>query len=392
MSETRNIVVLGVAWAGLGTAHHICKHLLPKLKSSGSANYVLHLVDPSTHFWWHVAAPRQICSAEGNVSFEKSFVPIKDGFKQYTNLQDSLVFHQASASALDTQSRRVTLTKPDGTTENLEYWALIISTGVRTPTPLTGFQGDHTVSQKALREANTKLKSAQVIVVSGGGPVGVETAGELGAHFGGKAKIILVTAGKKLLPILNDARSKKADALLKKVGVEVRYDTKVTGQNDLGNGKTEVLLSSGEPLQADFYIPAFGVTPNTEWLPNDLKDSKGFVSTNQNTLRVDKAGARVYAAGDVSGVDSGGVMNMYSSLPVLHANIDHDLLSEAKAGNVAEKTYNFVPKETQFVPVGPKTGVAAFNGWSVPGFVVSFAKGRDYMVSMMDGFTEGKKW
>ncbi|KAF2214692.1 hypothetical protein CERZMDRAFT_36288 [Cercospora zeae-maydis SCOH1-5] len=391
MSETRNIVVLGVAWAGLGTAHHICKHLLPKLKSSGGGKYILHLVDPSTHFWWHIGAPRQLCSLE-ELPFERSCVPIADGFKQYTNLQDSLVFHQASASALDTKSRTVTLSKPDGSTENLGYWSLIISTGVRTPTPLTGFQGDHTVSQNALREMNTKLKSAEVIVVSGGGPVGVETAGELGTHFGGKAKIILVTAGKKLLPVFNESRAKKAESLLKKIGVEIRYDTKVTGQNDLGNGKTEILLSSGEPLQADAYIPAYGCTPNTEWLPNDLKDAKGFVNTNQKTLRVDQAGARVYAAGDVAGVDNGGVMNMYNSLPVLHANIDHDLLSEAKAGNVAEKTYNFVPKETQFVPVGAKAGVAAFNGWSVPGFVVSFVKGRDYMVSMMGGFTEGKKW
>lgn len=41
----------------------------------------------------------------------------------------------------------------------------------------------------------------------------------------------------------------------------------------------------------------------------------------------------------------------YNSLPVLHANLDHDLLAEAKAGSVAEKTYSFQKKETQFVPV-----------------------------------------
>lgn len=85
--------------------------------------------------------------------------------------------------------------------------------------------------------------------------------------------------------------------------------------------------------------------------------------------------------------------NRYTSLPVLCANLDHDLLAEAKTGSVvAEKTYRFQKKETQFVPIGPKTGVAAFNGWSVPGFVVAFAKGKDYMVGQMGGFTEGKKF
>lgn len=57
--------------------------------------------------------------------------------------------------------------------------------------------------------------------------------------------------------------------------------------------------------------------------------------------------------------------NRYNSLPVMFANLDHDLLAEAKAGSVAEKTYSFQKKETQFVPIGAKTGVAAFNGWSV---------------------------
>lgn len=309
MSETRNIVVLGVAWAGLGTAHHICKHLLPQLQKSGTGKYVLHLIDPSTHFWWHIAAPRQICSVD-ELTLEKSFVPIKDGFKQYGSIQDSIVFHQATASGLDTQARTVSLSKPDGSTESLGYWSLIIATGVRTPTALTGFVGDHTVSQNALKEMNAKLKSAKEIVVAGGGPVGVETAGEIGAHYGTKAKVTLVTSAAKLLPVFNDSRAKKAETLLKKVGVEVQYNAKVTSANEVGNGKTEVVLSNGKTITADVYIPAYGVQPNTEWLPSDLKNSNGYVNTNTSTLRVDKAGARVYAAGDVAGADNGGVLNM----------------------------------------------------------------------------------
>lgn len=309
MSETRNIVVLGVAWAGLGTAHHICKHLLPQLQKSGTGKYVLHLVDPSTHFWWHIAAPRQICSVD-ELTIEKSFVPIKDGFKQYGSLQDSIVFHQATASGLDTQARTVSLATPNGSTESLAYWALIIATGVRTPTPLTGFVGSHEVSEQALREMNVKLKTAKDIVVAGGGPVGVETAGEIGAFLGSKAKVTLITSAAKLLPVFNDTRAKKAESLLKKVGVDVVYNTKVTASNDVGNGKTEIVLSDGKSLTVDVYIPAYGVQPNTEWLPADLKNSNGYVNTNSSTLRVDKAGARVYAAGDVSGVDTGGVLNM----------------------------------------------------------------------------------
>lgn len=309
MAETHNIVVLGVAWAGLGTAHHICKHLLPRLQKSGTGKYVLHLVDSSTHFWWHVAAPRQICSLE-ELTFEKSFVPIEDGFSKYGSLRDSIVFHQATASGLNTEARSISLSKPDGSTESLDYWALIIATGVRTPTPLTGFTSDHTVSQNALRDMNAKLKSATDVVVAGGGPVGVETAGEIGFHFGSKAKVTLITSAAKLLPVFNDTRAKKAENLLQKVGVEVLYNTKVTSHNELDNGKTEVVLSNGKSLTVDAYIPAYGVQPNTEWLPENLKSGNGYVDTNTSTLRVEMAGPRVYAAGDVSGVDTGGVLNM----------------------------------------------------------------------------------
>ena len=49
----------------------------------------------------------------------------------------------------------------------------------------------------------------------------------------------------------------------------------------------------------------------------------------------------------------------YNSLPVLNANIAHDLLADAKVGSVpVEKKYTFKPAETQLVPVGPKTGMS----------------------------------
>lgn len=116
------------------------------------------------------------------------------------------------------------------------------------------------------------------------------------------------------------------------------------------------------------------------------------MATNQNTLRVDAAGPRVYAAGDVSGVDTGGVLKLHSSIPVVGANITHDLLTDAKVGSFAERVYTRKDDETQLVPIGMKTGVGAFNGWSMPGFAVSMVKGKDYFLKTMPDITEGKKW
>lgn len=392
MSETRNIVVLGASFGGLSAAHYLAKHTLPQLVQSKDAHYELHLVDPSTHFWWHISAPRAICSTQ-EIKHSDYFFPTMDGFKQYPDLKDRIVFHHGEAAGLDTNSRTVKIRAHSGGEQTLEYYALIIATGVRSQTPLTTLQGDHTISTKALDEMNTKLASAKEIIVGGGGPVGVETAGELGEHLKGKAKVTLITGSDKLLPILRKSLSDKAQKQLEKVGVTVKYNTKISSHEQTSDGKTNIILDNGQTMTADIYIPAIGTTPNTEWLPANLKTSSNFVKTNAKTLRVDDAGSRVYAVGDVSGVDRGGVLNLYNSFPVAAANISHDLLADAKTGSsAAEKSYQPKDGETQFVPVGAKTGVGAFNGWQLPGFIVSKAKGKDYLLSQMSGFTEGKKW
>lgn len=387
MSETRNIVILGASYGGLSAAHYICRHSLPQLQKSTDAKYVLHLVDPSTHFWWHIGAPRAMVSTQ-EIKHKDSFVPIADGFKQYTSVKDSIVFHQATASSIDTNARTVKLNLSTGGEETLGYYALIIGTGTRSPTPLTTFHGDHTVSMKALDEMNEKLKNAKEIVVGGGGPVGVESAGEIGSHHKGHAKITLIAGSDKLLPILRKGLSQKAQKQLENVGVKVIYSVKVSGTEESSDGKTIVKLDNGESITADVYLPAVGMTPNTEFLPSDLKQSNGYVKTNPQTLRVDGAGARVYAVGDVAGVDKGGVLNLYNTIPVFGANFNHDMLG----GKTAEKQYHFKNPETQVVPVGAKTGVGAFNGWSMPGFAISMVKGKDYMLGMIPKITEGKQW
>jgi apoptosis-inducing factor 2 len=391
MSENRNIVVLGASAGGLSAAHYIARHTLPQLQRSKDAKYTLHLVDPSTHFWWHISAPRAIVSVK-EMKNSDTFVPIMDGFKQYTGLQDSIVFHQGEAISLDTSGHTVTIKTQEGGDEILEYYALIIATGIRSPTPLTTLQGNHTKSQKALEEMNTKLASAKDIVIGGSGPVAVEIAGELGTHYKGKAKITLLAGSDKLLPILSKQRADKAQKLLESVGVTVKYKTRVESFEQSSDGKEVVKLDNGDSITTDVYIPATGVKPNTEFLPAELKQTNGYVKSNKQTLRVDDAGPRVYAVGDVAGVDKGGMLNMYNTIPVWGANFNHDLLSEAKVGSVAEKKYHFKDPESQLVPVGMKTGVGAFNGWSMPGFMVSKVKGKDYMVRMMPDITQGKKW
>lgn len=392
MSETRNIVILGASCGGLAAAHYIARHTLPQLMKAKDAKYELHLVDESTHFWWHIGAPREIVSVK-QMPHEKYFVPIMDGFKQYSGLKDSIVFHHGSATGVDLETRQITF-KPHGgeASETLPYYALVLATGIRSPTPTTTLHGDHTISMKALEEMNTRLGSAQEVIIGGGGPVAVETAGEIGAHMQGRARISLIAGGDKILPVLRKSLAEKAQKQLEKLGVTVLYKTKVVSYQENAEGKTEVQLSNGKSMICDVYIPAIGVTPNSSFLPKNILKDNGYVDTNPLTLRVDGAGPRVYAVGDLAAVDKGGVLNLFNAIPVFGANFSHDLLGEAKLGNVAERSYKKADGETQMVPVGPKTGVGAFNGFKAPGMMVSMFKGKDYMAGQMPGITHGKKF
>jgi NADH dehydrogenase FAD-containing subunit len=418
----KNVLVVGGSTTGIPTAHYILRHIIPALPNPET--YHVTLIDPSTKWVNRIAAPRSLVSEE-LIPLNKWMLDLKDGFAQYkpeqiTILQGTAIGHNASA-------RTVTIESPEKETSTLEYYALIIATGASSPTPLFSSPYNYTVTQNAIEAFRAKLPEAKSIVIAGGGPAGVETAGELGHYLNGRAgwfsarpnpiktKITVVTSGPQLLPVLRPAFGKQAEKYLNKVGVDVIYNNaiastvpEVAGQLDakLGNenvtAPAKITLANGDVLEADLYIPAYGLKPNTSWISPELLDTKGRVETNGTTLRVDKAGPRVYAIGEVGNYGVGGLMEaQYHAYPVLFVNMKRDFLHDAKvqAANGDEKAVPVTGKdnlfekgklgETQFVPVGRSKGVGAFSGWKVPSFMVWFAKGRTYFTELNEPGLKG---
>lgn len=423
MSETRNIVVVGGSHAGLGVAHSFLKHNYQSLKTAQpSVSYQVHLIDPSSHYWWRICAPRASVSVS-DFPHDKTFFPIADGFKQYPS--DAFVFHQGKATSVNIDSRTIAIQlTTSGASETIPYHALVIATGSNTPTPMTSLHGDHHKSEAAIDAMNKRMATAKSVIIGGGGPVAVETAGEFGEKyngalgwFGSKAepevKITLVTSADKLLPVLSKGQSNKAEKFLNRVGVTVMYNTRVE-KADLSSFDTELIdaknnpmytssggdrsvvhLSNGEKLEADVYVPAIGAVPNTQFLPSDLLTDKGFVKTSKD-LRVEGAGPRVYVCGDAANNTAGGMMSLYSAVPVAAANLANDLAekdgSEAPTRSAKDKQFTFDMKETQMVPVGKSKGVASMMGYSLPSAAAWAIKGRDYMLWGAKPIVSGSKW
>ncbi|KAF1997136.1 FAD/NAD(P)-binding domain-containing protein [Amniculicola lignicola CBS 123094] len=400
MPNTRNIVILGGSVSGLGAAHYTLNHLLPLLNAKHEAKYHVYLVNPSSEWYFRIAAPRTAASTS-RLPAEKLFFSIPDRFKQYP--ASDFTFVQGTATSLDTTSRKVTISRSEYLDDEIiEYHALIVATGTKTYHSALSQNGDSSETLTAIKTLNAQVSSAKNIIIVGGGAVGVEAAGEIGEHLNSKpgwfstptkkVSITLITAASQLLPTLRPAIGKQAEAQLKRLGVDVVYNTRVIDTETAG-AKTIVTLAKGEKLEADLYIPAQGVTPNSSFLPPSLLTDTGYLKT-LDTLRVDSslAGPRVYGYGDVASYSRNTVVDVYDAFPTLIVNLQRDLLAfpnEKPKGK--DRVYVKEMREMMVVPIGSGGGVGAVFGYKLPSWAVWLIKGRDFFAGMAGGTVEGAK-
>jgi NADH dehydrogenase FAD-containing subunit len=408
-ASQKNIVILGGSYGGVSTAHYVLKHVVPHLPDK--ASYQVVTVSASSKAMCRQACPRALIS-DDMFPQEKLFVNIPKAFEQYP--KGSFRFIHGTATELDHTNRTVSISLASGDTEKIDFYALVIATGASTPSPLHGLNRDDEFLRANWAAFRKALPTAKSIVIAGGGPAGIETAGELGEYLNGRAgwfssklanpkvPITVVSAGSKILPALRPAIAEKAENYLAKVGVTVVKNARVKSVAPQGAGtdsalttKATLTLEDGKTLDADLYIPATGTRPNTAFIDKALLTADGRVDTNAATLRVEKAGPRVYAVGDAASAARPAVHLILSAVPVLCANIKRDLLlaagkEESTVG--ADRVFKEDTSETQLVPIGKSKGVGAAMGYKLPSFLVWLIKGRDYWLWTTGDLWSGKQW
>jgi len=405
----KQIIILGGSYAGVSSAHYILKHVLPSLPEKNT--YQVTLISASSQALCRPACPRALIS-DNMFPQDRLFVDIKKQFQQYP--AESFRFFQGTATELNHLNRTVTFTLGTEEPQSLEFYALIIATGASTPSPLLGLNTHEEGLRKAWLSFREALPSAKSIIIAGGGPTSIETAGELGEHLNGRAgwfqsklqnpkvNITVVTAS-EILPVLRPSIAQTAEAYLAKVGVTIIKNSRIVTAEPRGAGsdvnfltaKSKLTLDDGTTLEADLYVPATGTKPNTSFVPQPLLTSDSRINTNPTTLRVEGAGARIYALGDASSYARPAVHNILSAVPVVGANIKRDLLlaagkSESEIGQ--DKVFQEDKTETQLVPIGKSKGVGAAKGWKLPSWMIWAIKGRDYWLWTTGGLWSGKQW
>lgn len=404
----KKIVILGGSYGGVSAAHYLLKHTVPYLPDKES--YEVIIVSTSSQAMCRPACPRALIS-DDMFSQEKLFVDISKQFEKYP--KGSFRFIHGKATKVDHTERTVSISLAVGDSEKFSFHALVIATGASTPSPLLGLNQDVDFLRTNWNTFRKALPTAKNIVIVGGGPAGIETAGELGEFLNGRAgwfssklenpkvSITVVNANSKILPALRPTIAKKAEEYLAKVGVTVVKNARVKTVMPQGAGtdnpttKATLTLEDGETLDADLYIPATGTKPNTDFIDEALLTADRRVDTNASTLRVDKAGSHIYAIGDAASYARPAIHLILDAIPILCANIKRDLLltsGKEKSSVDEDRVFKEDTRETHMVPIGKSVGVGAAMGYRLPSFLVWLIKGRDYWLWTTGNLWSGKQW
>ena len=210
---------------------------------------------------------------------------------------------QAQLTGLDLAARTVLGKRADGSA--LAEDALIISTGVS-----NGFWRRPTLQSAAyvgaeLRAAHDRLAGAGSVIVVGGGAAAVSSALNMATTWPDK-RIDLYFPGPRALGEYHPRSWDRIRRRLTGLGVGVHPGHRaVLPDGFAGDEITSepVKWSTGQPpAGADAALWAIGrVRPNSDWLPPELLDERGFVRVTPE-LRV--PGCRgVFAVGDVAATD-----------------------------------------------------------------------------------------
>jgi NADH dehydrogenase len=259
-------VIVGGGFGGLAAAHEL-RH----------ADVDVTLVDRMHH---HLFQPLLYQVAGGGLAAGECASPIRTALRRNENTTVLM----AEATGLDIERRQVIL--DDG--ERLDYDSLIVACGAQTSYFGKEEWNDVSCGLKTLADAldmrnriygafeeaeraNDPVEQREwlTFVVIGGGPTGVELAGELAilARHGMKrgfrridpreARVILLDAGERVTAAFSERLSGKVTKELSSLGVEVRESARVTAIDR--RGVTVSVGGAEERIEARTAIWAAGV-------------------------------------------------------------------------------------------------------------------------------------
>lgn len=250
----------------------------------------------------------------------------------------------------------------------------------------------------SLHDWSYRIRSAQSIVVAGAGMTGVELAGELGQEYASAKlkQVTLICEGN--LPFtsrFSDSFRGTAKKELEKLGVKVITETKLAALPSEQSSEVILIPKGGKQysLQADLVIPTFGILPNTEFLPREWLDERGFVKQSVKGLRVEDR-ENVFVIGDAGNLEESTAKNADSQAVFLAKLMEGRVLGTSRG----DEEYRPDPMVVGAVSIGRHRGAGQAGSWKLWSWLVWYMKGRYLGTDAVGEFVKGnitlmkKKW
>lgn len=378
----KTVVILGASLAGIPIAHYLLAHT-----SSAVPDLKVVLVSPNTHMYWAFASVRGILP--GGLDEDKLMLPVEPAFKKYSS--DKFEFVLGKAEQLDPSSNSVTIQTNHGAIRQLQYHTLVIATGTSAREEMP-FKTVNTTEQTrdVLHDWQQRIKTAKSVVVGGAGITGVELAGELAEAYAktGQKKVTLIASSDLPLDatIRKDVRQQAAKTL-EKLGAQVKLNAKVAKVEGPEGGPKTISLSvgrgGGETIEADVYIPTYGLVPNSEFVPANLLDHRRHVKQTKH-LRAE-GHDNIFVVGDVGSLET--PQAIHTENQVLHTvkNLQAHLKGEALA------EYAFSTDPLFMASIGKGGGIGQAKGFKLFSFMVKKFKAQTLGTQNFPGIIAGQK-
>ncbi|CAK4176024.1 unnamed protein product [Aphanomyces euteiches] len=378
MSSPKQVVIIGGGYVGIQFAQELAKHL--------PASQAKITVIEKNEFTFHsIGVPRAYVDPS---YVSKLFIPLSNALPA----SHSTWVHGIADTIQPRRVlvRRIVDNRVDDFTSSIPYDYLILAMGSSYTFPIKvpaeTFSRENV--ENAVVDIANCIKAATSVVVIGGGPVGIEVAGQIAAAYP-QTSVTIVEKNTSLIKHA-EVTKKFRTKLMKKL--EALNVAVVLGQSiprslvENGFGCKTLITNRGTMIESDVRLVCTGMERNSylvKKLDPTLVNSSGAVKVTATMQLDDSRFPNVYAIGDVSDHPSP-KLAFTGILQGIH--LAKQLATVIKKGTGTVAPFAASGPDVMFVPLGPHGGVGQFPifGGIVAGdMMVRTIKGNDYYASYL---------
>ncbi|MGF6701216.1 NADH dehydrogenase FAD-containing subunit [Paraburkholderia sp. MM5496-R1] len=314
-----------------------------------SKDFNVTLIDPLDYFEVPMSVPRSLVDPE---FAEPAMIPFAVALPNVTRVRARLVEWTANGGRIADADGLRSLVRAD---------VSVLATGSRFSSSLMRSEGETMDERKAFyRRFHARLLAADRILIVGGGPIGIEVAGEISEAFPQK-RVTVIEAGARILGGTSLRLSEHARGVLAARGVTIVTDERLADGaaplHETFAPAGEALTNRGRSIRYDLLISCIGGRPNTDFMRSQfghLLDSMGRIRVDGHLRVADED--RVFALGDITDLaENKMAWHIHGQVIVAESNIRAVLSGRAGPLKVYRPKTN-VP--TMVVTLGSREGVA----------------------------------